>query len=232
MIAPFSFSRLPLILFGNGKIKDLPRLVRSFGASLMLVTGRSSFTGSHNGRELMESLSAKGIKYQHIIIDAEPTPEMIDGAVASARNDALDVIVAVGGGSVIDAGKAISAMIPLQEPVMDYLEGVGTSEHPGRKIPFIAVPTTSGTGSEATKNAVLSRVGPAGFKKSLRHDAYVPDAAIIDKTIAFEGIDQPAAVIFFLAKQHGFTRPGQKSRGCQSSHSSANDYGIKGHKPS
>jgi len=108
---------------------------------------------------------------------------MIDNAVSRVISFNCDVVVAIGGGSVLDAGKAISAMLPLNEPVKNYLEGVGTKNHPGFKVPFIAVPTTSGTGSEATKNAVISETGDHGYKKSLRHNNFVPNVAIIDPTL-------------------------------------------------
>lgn len=71
-------------------------------------------------------------------------------------------------------------MMYKREPITEFLEGIGTKDHPGTKLPYIAVPTTSGTGSEATKNAVISRTGINGFKKSLRHDNFIPDIAIVD----------------------------------------------------
>ena len=169
----------PSLYFGNGKVTLLPSLLKD-NRTVMLVTGASSFSASPQGKEVTAQLEA-GFKLQHVIIDREPSPEMIDRAVANSSQGLPDVVVAIGGGSVVDAGKAISAMLTIREPVKNYLEGVGINPaHPGTKIPFIAIPTTSGTGSEATKNAVLSEVGPTGYKKSLRHNNFVPNIALVD----------------------------------------------------
>ncbi len=177
---PFQFSKLPLIFFGPGKINLLPKLIRKYGTAVILVTDQRSFISSPHAEELFHSLGKLGISYHHVGIGAEPSPEIIDSAVSRFYSTDIDVVVSIGGGSVLDAGKAISAMIHKHESVKEYLEGVGTKEHPGTKIPYIALPTTSGTGSEATKNAVISQVGKVGFKKSLRHDNFVPDIAIVD----------------------------------------------------
>jgi alcohol dehydrogenase class IV len=180
MVKPFQFARLPLIYFGEGKISELPVLVKRYGTASLLVTGMNSFLSSLYGENLLNKFSDSGIRQEHIIVSSEPSPEMIDNAVSRFSKFKPDVVIAIGGGSVMDAGKAISAMLPLSAPVTDFLEGVGIKEHPGIKVPFIALPTTSGTGSEATKNAVISRTGKTGFKRSLRHDNFVPDIAIVD----------------------------------------------------
>ncbi len=180
MIKPFQFARLPLIIFGNGKVSELPGLIKRYGKTVLLVTGRTSFGKTSAAMKFFETAKAEGIELNILTIPGEPSDDMIDIATSSYRSNSPDVIVSIGGGSVIDAGKAVSAMIPVQGNVIDFLEGVGTRDHPGMKIPFIAVPTTSGTGSEATKNAVISRVGKDGFKKSLRHENFVPDIALVD----------------------------------------------------
>lgn len=161
-------------------MKKLPEIISSYGKRIILVTGRSSFMQKKYAWDFLNTLSEKSVAYFHVVIDVEPTPEMIDSAVEEFRMEKPEAVVAVGGGSVMDAGKAISAMISLNGNTLNYLEEVGTMQHPGTKIPFIAVPTTSGTGSEATKNAVISRTGKNGFKRSLRHDNFVPDVALVD----------------------------------------------------
>ena len=180
MIKPFFFAALPQLHFGENKISVLSSCVRKYGSSIVLVTGARSFTASRQGHELLQRLRDEPIQYEHFTVAGEPTPSMIDEAVKTFSDALPACVVAIGGGSVLDAGKAISAMLPLNAPVKDYLEGVGNTMHPGKKLPFIAVPTTSGTGSEATKNAVISEIGEHGFKRSLRHDNFVPDIAIVD----------------------------------------------------
>jgi alcohol dehydrogenase class IV len=186
MVSPFQFARLPLIYFGSGKRSLLPGLIRQYGSTIILVAGRSSFMDSVNASTLLESLRTRGIVYHVVNVGGEPSPDLIDDTVTKFRDTCPAAVVSIGGGSVVDAGKAISAMMKMPDPVINYLEVIGTKEHPGTKIPFIAIPTTSGTGSEATKNAVLSSIGRNGFKRSLRHDNFVPDIAVIDPELTLE----------------------------------------------
>jgi alcohol dehydrogenase class IV len=186
MVKPFQFARLPKIHFGCGKIAGLPGLAKGYGANILLVTGKSSFINSIPGENLLDAFKNNNISSHHIIIPGEPSPEMIDEAVADYRHINVDAVIAIGGGSVLDAGKAVSAMMYRNESVLDFLEGVGKAEHPGTKIPFLAIPTTSGTGSEATKNAVISKIGKNGYKRSLRHDNFVPDIALVDPELTIQ----------------------------------------------
>ncbi|MBP1665399.1 MAG: iron-containing alcohol dehydrogenase [Bacteroidetes bacterium] len=185
MVKPFQFSRLPLIYFGTGKIRVLPSLMRRYGNVVILVTDQGSFTSSSYATDLFESFRREGIQYHHVVIHGEPSPDMVDNAVEKLKHEAVEAVVSIGGGSVLDAGKAISAMMYMPGSVREYLEVIGTKEPTGKKLPFIAVPTTSGTGSEATKNAVISQTGINGFKKSLRHDNFVPDIAIVDPELTY-----------------------------------------------
>ncbi len=180
MVKPFHFARIPKIIFKPRQIHDLPDIVSAFGNKIILVTGQNSFLNSVHAGTLFDLFKLKGIEYNLISVTGEPTPNIVDQAVKSLNDKSPDVVLAIGGGSVLDAGKAISAMMYKTGSITRYLEGVGNIPHPGTKLPVIAVPTTSGTGSEATKNAVISHIGKDGFKKSLRHDNFVPDVAVVD----------------------------------------------------
>ena len=182
MLKPFYFYRTPRLLFGAGQIKETGKAASLFGKKALLVHGAKSLEQSGNLDKIFSILKESRIKYERFTVDSEPSPELIDQAVAIHRSE-IDVVIAVGGGSVIDAGKAISAMLVSGDEITQYLELVGTKKPDGKKVPLIAVPTTAGTGSEASANAVLSKVGASGFKRSLRHENYVPDIAIVDPEI-------------------------------------------------
>lgn len=180
-ITGFQFIRTPYLYFGAGQLNNIDEIILKFGKTVLIVTGAHSFVSSFKWEALTKSLKNKSIDYFHLKTGREPSPDLIDNAVSEFKNKDIDVVISIGGGSVIDAGKAISAMLMQNNSVFDYLEGVGKGiKYNGLKVPFIAIPTTSGTGSEATKNAVLSRIGKDGFKKSLRHNNLVPDIAVID----------------------------------------------------
>jgi alcohol dehydrogenase class IV len=176
----FSFSPIPELVFGAGKLSVLPLLLEKYGKNVLIVTGKGSFINSPQAAVLFGNLTNKGFKWSVYQVAHEPSPDDVDRAVEQFRSNPPDVVLTIGGGSVVDSGKAISAMLTAPETIIHYLEGVGTLTPPAKKIPFVAIPTTAGTGSEATKNAVISKVGENGFKSSLRHHSYIPDLALID----------------------------------------------------
>ena len=180
MITTFSFTALPQIIFGPGVRSEIAKSAACYGHQTLLITGGRSFVHSLHYKKLQEQLKRESVAYTVEAISKEPSPTTIDEIVARYRKTRPHSVIAIGGGSVLDAGKAVSAMLQEDGAVAEYLEGVGSRQASGKKVPFIAVPTTSGTGSETTSNAVLSVIGPGGFKKSLRHHNFIPDIAIVD----------------------------------------------------
>jgi alcohol dehydrogenase class IV len=181
MIRHFSLARFPRIEFGPGAVGKVPQLAARYGSRALLVTGAQSFQASPHWEPLQSELGKAGLDWLHTTIDTEPSPQMVDSAVKGYAGERIDVVIAIGGGSVLDAAKAIAGLLRIGDPVMDYLEGVGPEKpYRGPAVPFIAVPTTAGTGSEATRNAVLSVIGEDGFKKSFRDEQLVPAWAVVD----------------------------------------------------
>ena len=179
--APFSLSRLPRISYGSGRINEVPALAAAYGHTALLVTGKQSFCATPRWQTFTQSLETRGMRWLHFTVSGEPSPSLVDQAVSRFRDEAVDVVIAIGGGSVLDAAKAIAGLLPHGNSVMDHLEGVGRNiPYHGPSTPFIAVPTTAGTGSEATKNSVLSVPGRDGFKKSFRDECLIPEYAVID----------------------------------------------------
>jgi alcohol dehydrogenase class IV len=184
VIPHFSISRLPHIVFGDGVLAEVPAFVESLGKRALLVTGGRSFRESVYWDPLIRGLTLKAISWVEIRVEGEPSPQFVDAVVRSHHGMGVEVVIGIGGGSVLDAAKAIAGLLPHGNSVMDHLEGVGPEiPYQGPSIPFIAVPTTAGTGSEATKNAVLGVQGEAGFKKSFRHDLLVPRYAVVDPSL-------------------------------------------------
>ncbi len=180
-IPDFSISALPSIVFGDGMRQRLPALAQTYGNNVLLVTGAASLQRSPAWPELLAGMQEHGLHFEHLSVSGEPSPQLVDEAARRFRSYAIDVVIGIGGGSVLDAAKAIAGLLRVENSVMDYLEGVGPElPYQGPAVPYIAVPTTAGTGSEATKNAVLSQQGTRGFKKSFRHDTLVARYAVLD----------------------------------------------------
>jgi alcohol dehydrogenase class IV len=164
----FEFAAASRIIFGPGSARQVPELARGLGSRPLVVTGRTAERGL---------AVVAGMPFP---VAGEPTVELVRSGVVAARDIGCDVVVAVGGGSAIDAGKAIAALATNSGEPLDYLEVVGQGrplESP--PLPFIAVPTTAGTGSEVTRNAVLG--SPVHrVKASLRSPLMLPRIAVVD----------------------------------------------------
>lgn len=172
----FEFATATRIVFGEGTAATLPDLVRSFGARPMVVTGASA----ERAASLISEMSAEAFS-----APGEPTVELVREGAQRAQASACDVIVSLGGGSAIDAGKAIAAISTNGGEPLDFLEVVGKGRTiTAQPLPFIAVPTTAGTGSEVTRNAVLGST-KHGVKASLRSPLMLPRVALVDPELTY-----------------------------------------------
>lgn len=180
-MTPFSVARLPRIEFGAGTVAKLPDLLAGYGGPVLLVTGAHAFVGTPYWARLTTELGRRGVAFEHVRVEGEPSPLLVDETVRAYCTRGITVVAGIGGGSALDAAKAIAGLLRVGRPVTDYLEGVGPQlPYEGPAVPFVAVPTTAGTGSEATKNAVLSVQGAKGFKKSFRDEKLVAEYALVD----------------------------------------------------
>ncbi len=167
------FATAGRVIVGSGRAAQLPSVLAGLGSRALVCTGSrpDSYAGILAGLQLPSTI---------VTVDREPTAESARAATATAREHGADVVAAIGGGSVIDLGKAVAMLLANGGDPLDYLEAVGS----GRKItkaavPLVAVPTTAGTGAEVTANAVLA--SPAhGVKASLRSALMIPRVALVD----------------------------------------------------
>jgi alcohol dehydrogenase class IV len=172
----FEFSTTTRILFGEGTAAGLPELAGTFGTRPLVVTGASP----QRWATLVSSLAAESFS-----VPGEPTVQMIREGTRRVQETGRDLVIAIGGGSVIDAGKAIAAIATNGGEPLDFLEVVGKGQAmTARPLPFIAVPTTAGTGSEVTRNAVLGSTAH-GVKASLRSPLMLPLVAVVDPELTY-----------------------------------------------
>lgn len=178
----FELATASRIVFGPGTVREIAPAAQSMGTRVLLVTGRTV------ARSLVVSrdLEAAGMGYVQFSVTGEPTIQSARDGAELARSERCDVVVSVGGGSAVDAGKAIAALIGNGGDPLDYLEVIGEGRKLERSpVPFIAAPTTAGTGSEVTRNAVLGSP-EHGVKASLRSPMMLPDLAVVDPVLTAE----------------------------------------------
>lgn len=173
----FEFATATRILFGEGTAATLPDLTRTFGARPLVVTGASA----ERTAALVSALSCVSFT-----VPGEPTVELIREGARLAQDAGCDLVISIGGGSAIDAGKAIAAVATNGGEPLEFLEVVGKGRAiANAPLPFIAAPTTAGTGSEVTRNAVLGSA-QHGVKASLRSPLMLPRVALVDPELTYQ----------------------------------------------
>jgi len=174
-IIGFEFATANRIVFGPGVARQLPKMAREFGSHALFVMGRNQ----ERAAPLLSALETAGVQSVVFRVEGEPTLRMVREGVRAARNG-CDLVLGFGGGSAIDAAKAIAALSTNSGEPLDYLEVIGRGRAlENTPLPFLAIPTTAGTGAEVTRNAVLGSP-EHGVKASLRSAAMLARIAIVD----------------------------------------------------
>lgn len=177
----FEFATANRIVFGPGVVRQAAPAAAEWAQRALLVTGSREAPGA----ALAEQLLALGVVSERLAVAAEPDVPTVAAGVALARALGAQVVIGLGGGSVLDAGKAIAALAPNPGEALDYLEVVGRGQALAQAaLPYIAIPTTAGTGSEVTRNAVLA-VPEQRVKVSLRGPTLLPRLALVDPELSY-----------------------------------------------
>lgn len=172
----FEFMTASRIIVERGGLKQVGKLAKSFGQRVLLV-GRLA---SDDTKKAIDILNNEGCIVTSVNVKGEPSVDSINEILGLSRKNQCEVVVAIGGGSVLDSGKTIAALMTNTNDIMDYLEVIGNGVPVSKKsLPFIAVPTTSGTGAEATKNATILSA-PHKVKVSIRSPYMLPDVVLLD----------------------------------------------------
>lgn len=182
-LTDFSISRIPTLDIGTGSMKKITKwILLNNSKKVLLITGNKSIENEYKLDQITQLIKKANASFERIICQKEPSVFFADEIIQKYHIKNFDSVIAIGGGSVIDLGKVLSALLPQGNSVMDHIEIVGKGiPYNGLKLPFLVLPTTSGTGGEATKNAVLGKFEKkTGFKFSIRHEKLIPDSVIID----------------------------------------------------
>jgi alcohol dehydrogenase class IV len=185
-VTGFAFRTAGAITFGRGARDRVAEAATRFGRRVLLVTGARSLAAGGELERMRERFASAGLAVATWAVDGEPDVDGVDRGAATAAASGAQVVVAVGGGSALDAAKAIAAVATSGGSAVDYLEdlpGAGGRGLRAAPLPVVAVPTTAGTGSEVTRNAVV-RVPEAALKRSMRDDRMLPALAIVDPDLA------------------------------------------------
>jgi len=178
----FEFATATRIIFGAGVIQQVGQGVRHIGRRALIVTG----SNPARAEKLLVNLSTSGVATTLFSVSGEPDIATIEKGVALAKREDCGLVIAIGGGSVIDSGKAIAAMMTNPGDLLDYLEVIGKGKALANSTaPFFAIPTTAGTGAEVTRNAVLASPEHK-VKVSLRSPMMLPAAAVIDPELTYD----------------------------------------------
>lgn len=180
----YELSLCPKIIFKNNGIEEVGKYVGLFGKNILFIYGSNSLKNSGKYAVIINSLKNNNIKYNEINgISSEPTPDIIDDITYKTKTMDINVILAVGGGSVIDTAKAVAALAKNESGIEDYLEGVGSGKVIVKNpLPVIAVPTTAGSGAEVTKNSVITN-HIKKYKKSFRDEQNIPKLVLADPVL-------------------------------------------------
>ena len=177
----FDFSTANRILFGPGTLPEIGPIAKSLGQRALLVQPQVGLDPTR----LLDLLAQAGVSAAPFRVPGEPSVALVQAAVQTARDFECDFVIAIGGGSTLDTGKAAGALLANPGDLLDYLEVVGKNQplrNPG--LPVVAIPTTAGTGAEVTRNAVLG-VPEQQFKVSLRGAYLLPRVALVDPELTF-----------------------------------------------
>jgi alcohol dehydrogenase class IV len=177
----FEFATATRILFGAGTLEEVAPIATEWGRTIFIVTGSSG----ERAELLLRQLGEKGLESTVFKVSGEPTIEVVLAGVERARDAKSNLVIGIGGGSVLDTGKAVAALLTNAGELTDYLEVIGKGQSLTKTpAPYIAIPTTAGTGTEVTRNSVIASPEHR-VKVSLRSPLMLPRLALIDPLLTY-----------------------------------------------